>query len=165
MFLKGLFRTMAGAVVGLTMGSLVGGNEFLSSLALAIICTAGLSLLVILPACYLIGLVATIWFVPWGRTAWSYGEKEAQARLEARRVPLQGRSPVDLDSLPRAERAIAAFAMKAFTSGETLANIERRLEQAGWSADLIRRALDAAALPVSSATSTQPPPLPGADPY
>jgi hypothetical protein len=162
MFGKFCFRTFVGIVLGLAMGGLVGGRDFMQGLALAIICTAGISLIVILPACYLIGLAATIAFIPWGSTPWSYAEKEAEERRLARRAPLQGRTPVDISSLPRAERALATYAARASQLGETPATIERRLLDAGWSPQLVRQTITLLGL---AKTDTPPPPPPRPDPY
>jgi len=83
MFGKFLMRTFVGMLVafpiflasGVYQGDGLSGGNPLMFLLVLIICTCGLSLLVIIPACYLIGLVCTIWFVPFGKPHSSHGRR------------------------------------------------------------------------------------------
>ena len=163
MFLKFVFRTLVGALIALALGLATTGGDLIPSLVLVIVCTAGVALLVLLPLCYLIGLAATIAFVPWGATAWTYAEKRRQAETLARQLPLQGRHPDGADPLPRAERALLSYATAALARGEAVAAIHDQLARSGWSEPVIRKTLDLAAGSSPAATST-PPPIPGSAP-
>jgi len=61
---KFILRTFVGGVVGVILLNLIGGPNAMSALGLAIICTAGLSLIVIIPIAYIIGLICTVWWLP-----------------------------------------------------------------------------------------------------
>lgn len=67
-FLKFIFRTFVGLLVifvGLSM--FLGKFEDAACLlAAAVICTAGLGLIVIIPVSYMLGLAITIWWIPFG---------------------------------------------------------------------------------------------------
>lgn len=58
-----LARIMVGAVIALVVMSLLyGPNNAFGIVGLAVICTAGLSLLLIIPGCWLVGWVAIAGF-------------------------------------------------------------------------------------------------------
>ena len=52
--------------VGLVVFVLIGRGDALGMLFMAVVCTAGVGLIVVIPAAYLIGLLCTIWFIPFG---------------------------------------------------------------------------------------------------
>lgn len=71
MFGKFCLRVLVGTLVI----CLFGGAGLL---AMAVICTAGVGLIVVIPATYLIGLLCTIWFIPYGNKGAESKEQRQQ---------------------------------------------------------------------------------------
>ena len=67
MFGKFVLRTFVGFVVGMLVAIMLYGTDAIRGLYLLVFCTLGLSLLVIIPVAYLIGLLCTFWFIPFGK--------------------------------------------------------------------------------------------------
>jgi hypothetical protein len=66
--LKFIFRTVVGLVVLLVVLSISSGSpeEILMTLFAAVVCTLGLGMIVIVPVSYMVGLLLTIWWLPFG---------------------------------------------------------------------------------------------------
>ena len=68
MFGKFCFRVF----VGLVAAIVISGGAIIPTIVMTVVCTMGIGLIVVLPAAYLIGLVITIAFVPFGTGGWRY---------------------------------------------------------------------------------------------
>jgi hypothetical protein len=62
--------------VGIAVFLVFGGKDALGVLVMTVVCTAGVGLLIVIPAAYLLGLVLTIWFIPFGRRKDKEGPEE-----------------------------------------------------------------------------------------
>jgi hypothetical protein len=130
MFEKFLLRTGVGLVAYLIIGSLISGLAAFQFLGVLVICTAGVGLIVVIPACYLIGLMCTIWFIP-------LGEKD--------RSPASGTSKTQPPSAgARAQEALEGYILAGLRRGKTPASIREQCLQAGWAENVIRTALESA---------------------
>jgi hypothetical protein len=121
---KFLFRVTA----GLGVAMLFSGGKVLELILVAVVCTAGAGLLVVVPAAYLIGLVCTIWFIPFGSGEWSYKQRRAEKDL-ALGEPF---------SRARSTAAIVRYLRSSELKGERPEEADANLLHAGWSAEEIR---------------------------
>ena len=130
-FGKFLLRTIVGGLVGVIVWSALGGPNAMQTLALAIICTCGLSLIVIIPIAYLIGLLCTFWFIP------IEGEPEGGGTLNSGTPEVGTITYIQRASLER-------YIQNQLKTGK---NIETIREDCGliggWSEDSIQDAFDA----------------------
>jgi hypothetical protein len=83
MFGKFILRSFVGLVVGMLVAIMLYGEDAIRALFLMVVCTGGLSLIVIIPVAYLIGLLCTFWYLPFGKE-----KTPTPARRHAR--PAQG---------------------------------------------------------------------------
>jgi hypothetical protein len=119
--------------VGIGVFLLFGGENAGELLAMAVICTLGLGLIVIIPAAYLIGLVCTIWFVPFGNRSKNAVEKQPRDRTWAG-SPETGKSHTlaELESL-------RVFVDAADAKGRDWQSIRNELLAAGWDSVTVER--------------------------
>jgi len=123
-------RTIVGLIVGVSIGAVITGQNMLAVLVMAIICTCGLSLIVIIPVAYLIGLLCTFWFLPFA------GEPEGGGTLNS------GTPEVGTTSyIQRA--ALEKFIKNHLKRGNDLESIRNVCRSEGWSEDSIQDAIDA----------------------
>lgn len=119
--------------VGIGVYLLFGGKDAIGVLVMSVVCTAGLGLIVVLPAAYLIGLVCTIWFIPFGNRAGRAEEKLNQGRnYEPTMESGKSRSLAELNSL-------RSFIEAADAKGRDWNSIRNELIDAGWDSKTIER--------------------------
>ena len=119
--------------VGIGLFLLFGGNDAFGVLVMSVVCTAGVGLIVVVPAAYLLGLVCTIWFIPFGMR----GEEPAEDRSAERpgaNTPEPRRSHSLAESSSLREYAVAADAQ-----GRDWNSIRDELLRAGWDPDAVER--------------------------
>ncbi len=125
MFGKFLLRVFA----GLLAATVVTGGKALIVAGLTIYCTAGLGLLIVLPVAYLIGLVCTIWFIPFGKDT--------------------GKTTEGIHVLPNARASLSArAALEGFVHSRLKRGASREMVyelclRAGWSEEVINAAFEA----------------------
>lgn len=129
MFGKFCFRVF----VGVLAAALFSGGKAMPVIAMAVICTAGVGLIVVLPAAYLIGLVCTIWFIPYGEGAWSYSEK----------TKAEGDAPNATRNLP-SRAALSEYIASAEAKGQDWETIKADLIRSGWQVETVTNARDIA---------------------
>ena len=120
MFGKFLLRIFVGIIVA----TLVSAGKVLQLIAVAVVCTAGVGLIVVLPAAYLIGLVCTIWFIPFGEGSWEYDK----------------RTDVKDSSLGRST-LLSNYIESAAAKGQDQGTIKADLIQIGWPEETVNAAL------------------------
>ena len=131
MFGKFCLRVFVGIVVFL----LFGGKDAVGMLAMAVICTAGVGLIVVIPAAYLIGLICTIWFVP-------FGSKKKNAKVgPPNSAAIRHGQPAQLVwKISSAERvALKEFIEAARGKGESSDMIRRDLLRMGWDEESVNQ--------------------------
>ena len=129
-------RTFVGMIVALpiylflspTHG--VGGMDPITALMMMIICTAGTALLVIIPACYLVGLFFTIWFIPFGMSDAHSADSVSQKPRKA--CP------------PRSQAALEEYILSEIKRERVWAEIRKQCASAGWPEEVINKAFDSA---------------------
>ena len=140
--------------VGLIAATVVSLGKVLPVIFLTVVCTAGAGLLVVLPAAYLIGLLVTIWFVPFGAGEWSYdgpGVTGTSHRVEGKEKPPAPYIPRDASretdgykeehmapTSQRNRRALlannlAVYITNALKTGISWETIRAELGKCGWS--------------------------------
>lgn len=128
-FGKFLLRTIVGGIVGIIFLNAFGGPNAMQALGLAILCTAGLSLIVIIPVAYLIGLLCTIWFLPFG---------------EEPEIPPRNSSSTKEDAGGYIQRkALEIFIQNQINRRKDWESIRNECRSAGWSENAIQDAFDA----------------------
>ena len=109
---------------------MVAGQAAFQALAMLVICTLGAGLIVAIPAAYLIGLVCTIWFVPFGK------EKNTGLGFVTSPPPLpRTDAPVPL--------ALSDFIALAVKKGRGWNSIREQCRDAGWSEEVVNAAFEA----------------------
>lgn len=120
-FLKFCFRVL----VGLGVFVLFGGKGAFEFLVLAVVCTAGLGLIAVIPGAYLLGLLCTIWFIPFGNR-----RKEPEKNED---------SSTEWKCSLSERNAIGKFISEAEAKGADWQTIQDDLIEAGWNAALVNR--------------------------
>ena len=105
-------------------------------LAMAVICTAGVGLIVVIPAAYLIGLLCTIWFIPFGSNG---EEEEGQSRKSPERRNAQP-SKVGWKCSPQGRSALQDYIAGAEAKGQEWQSIRADLIGLGWAAETVDHA-------------------------
>jgi len=132
MFGKFMLRTLVGVLVALPLylalaPNHVYGVDALSALVFLVICTGGLSLLVIIPACYLIGLLLTFLFIPFGKPHSSRPHRSTRSD-ESRRIPMELRHPPGSPT----HNAFVDYVAWAVEKGRTREQIRAHCVVGGW---------------------------------
>lgn len=145
-FLKFCFRVLVGVFVA---GAMTGGSAW-GFIAVAVICTGGLGLIVVLPAAYAVGLLCTIWFVPMGsgsrsravaRKEAAQEEKATAALQEAAQAETAQRSAATTDSWhTRRLASLARYIAASAARGEPWEVTKVNLELNGWTKGMIEHA-------------------------
>lgn len=133
MFGKFCVRTAVGLAIG--MGILLLNmeiDEAIGMLLVVVICTAGLSLLIIIPVAYVVGLIVTIWFIPMGGKKWSY----STTGREPPPIPHQKQNK----QTPK-NRVLLKFIEESQNQGKNFNQIEAELIQTGWPEEEVHRHL------------------------
>ena len=129
MFGKFCLRVAAGIGVFLIFG----GNDAMTVLVMSVICTMGLGLIVVLPAAYLVGLICTIWFIPFGRRT-----EKAVDDTTAERASAQPSETGKSYSLAELE-SLLSFVEAAEAKGRDWISIRNELLESGWDANSVER--------------------------
>jgi predicted lipid-binding transport protein (Tim44 family) len=129
MFGKFCLRVLVGTLVICLFGGA-------GMLAMAVICTAGVGLIVVIPAAYLIGLVCTIWFIP-------FGSKREEQEGQNRKPPEQHHAQparVGWKCSPQGRSALLDYIAAAEAKGQEWQTIRADLMGAGWAAEIVDNA-------------------------
>jgi hypothetical protein len=121
MFGKFCLRVLVGTLVICLFGGA-------GMLAMAVICTAGVGLIVVVPAAYLIGLVCTIWFIP-------FGSKREEQEGQNRKPPEQHHAQpakVGWNCSPQGRSALQDYIVAAEAKGQEFETIRDELIRLGW---------------------------------
>jgi len=111
--------------VGLVVFVVLGGKDGLQFLVLAVVCTAGAGLVVVIPGAYLIGLLCTIWFIPYGNRAIAQG---GEPLLDGRENRSRGGNGKPSSRIS----ALGDYIGAAEARGEKWEGIREELIRLGW---------------------------------
>lgn len=119
--------------VGIGLFLLFGGSDAAGMLAMAVVCTAGVGLIVVIPAAYLIGLICTIWFIPFGS-----GQEKTPGFKTSKPINAPSTVSGKLHSI-RELNSLLAFVLAADAKGRDWISIRDELLGAGWDAETVER--------------------------
>jgi hypothetical protein len=122
-FGKFVLRTIVGLIVAIVLS----GGQALGLIMVAVVCTAGLGLIVVVPAAYLIGLVCTIWFIP-------FGNKDHPTKKNIPRIPR--------DEVPYNRAALATFVSNSLKKGRDWESVRTTCLNSGWPEDILKETYD-----------------------
>lgn len=129
MFGKFCLRVLVGTLVVCLFGGA-------GVLAAAVICTAGVGLIVVIPGTYLVGLLCTIWFIP-------FGDRREDSKEQDRRSPQPNHEqPAKVEAKHSLQRlsALQAYVAAAEATGRDWDTIRQELISAGWDEQTIASA-------------------------
>jgi hypothetical protein len=129
MFGKFCLRVLVGTLVICLFGGA-------GMLAMAVICTAGVGLIVVIPATYLIGLACTIWFIPYGSKS-AESEEQRQQFVERRHAEP---SKVGWKCSMQGRSALQDYIAAAEAKGQEWETIRAELIRLGWDEQTIASA-------------------------
>jgi len=141
MFGKFVLRTIVGVIVYLFFGTIFTGSAAGQLLAVAVICTGGVGLIIVIPACYAIGALCTFWCIPF---------EEGRARQTTRYAPVKTQSNATaLDAsksvaTSHSQAALEDYIASELSRGMVWDTIHKRCLRAGWPEAPLKSAFEAA---------------------
>ena len=129
MFGKFCLRVLVGTLVICLFGGA-------GVLAMAVICTAGVGLIVVIPATYLIGLLCTIWFIPFGDRREVTEEQKRQSPERRQAQPVR----VGWKCSPAGRSALQDYITGVAAKGQEWQATRADLIGLGWDAETVDNA-------------------------
>lgn len=126
MFGKFCLRVLVGTLVICLFGGA-------GVLAMAVVCTYGIGLIVVVPAAYLIGLFCTIWFIPFGNRS---KDSKGQNLQSPDRLNVQPTN-AGLKHSPHGCSALHDYIAGAESKGQDWQDIRTDLIEMGWAAEMV----------------------------
>ena len=141
MFGNFVLRTFVGVIVYLVVGTMVAGSAAGQLLAVTVICTAGVGLVVVIPACYLIGLLCTVWFIPFEEDH----QFQPTKRAISGNVPPSGAGSEKRTIVSeRSQTALEDYMVAELSRGMVWYTVHNQCVSAGWPEDAIKAAYEMA---------------------